>query len=142
MIEPPGPYQIFKGNCTLPEGGSGITSRIVGVGDTAPQTTTCTCFCYRKASDQANPLADTRANNSADTPADNSSYPWASNSSCTWDNSTCTQDNDSADTQANHKICASDHKTGHDTSDEASNAASAYNSKTYTTTTKNSSGNN
>ncbi|XP_049671422.1 nephronectin isoform X1 [Accipiter gentilis] len=34
MIEPPGPYRIFKGNSTLPKGGSGITNRIPGVGGT------------------------------------------------------------------------------------------------------------
>ncbi|NXP17925.1 NPNT protein, partial [Scytalopus superciliaris] len=31
MIEPCGPYHIFKGNCTLPEGGSGVTNRILDV---------------------------------------------------------------------------------------------------------------
>ncbi|XP_050752282.1 nephronectin isoform X2 [Gymnogyps californianus] len=34
MIEPPGPYHIFKGNSTLPKGGSGITNRIPDVGGT------------------------------------------------------------------------------------------------------------
>ncbi|XP_074722972.1 nephronectin isoform X1 [Strix uralensis] len=34
MIEPPGPYHIFKGNSMLPKGGSGITNRIPDVGGT------------------------------------------------------------------------------------------------------------
>ncbi|XP_076192967.1 nephronectin isoform X1 [Aptenodytes patagonicus] len=34
MIEPPGPYHIFKGNSTLPKEGSGITNRIPDVGGT------------------------------------------------------------------------------------------------------------
>ncbi|KAK1206714.1 NPNT protein, partial [Pygoscelis papua] len=34
MIEPPRPYHIFKGNSTLPKGGSGITNRIPDVGGT------------------------------------------------------------------------------------------------------------
>ncbi|XP_059673491.1 nephronectin isoform X2 [Gavia stellata] len=34
MIEPPGPYYIFKGNSTIPKGGSGITNRIPDVGGT------------------------------------------------------------------------------------------------------------
>lgn len=34
MIEPPGPYHVFKGNSTLPRGDSGITNRIPDVGGT------------------------------------------------------------------------------------------------------------
>ncbi|KAF1487610.1 Nephronectin, partial [Pygoscelis antarcticus] len=34
MIEPPRPYHIFKGNSTLPKGGSGIINRIPDVGGT------------------------------------------------------------------------------------------------------------
>ncbi|XP_025934136.1 nephronectin isoform X5 [Apteryx rowi] len=34
MIEPPGPYHIFKGNSTLPKGGSSITNRIPDAGGT------------------------------------------------------------------------------------------------------------
>ncbi|KFP41192.1 Nephronectin, partial [Chlamydotis macqueenii] len=34
MIEPPGPYHIFKGNSTLSKGGSDITNRIPDVGGT------------------------------------------------------------------------------------------------------------
>ncbi|XP_030305972.1 nephronectin isoform X2 [Calypte anna] len=34
MIEPPGPYHIFKGNSTIPQGGSGIASRIPDLGST------------------------------------------------------------------------------------------------------------
>lgn len=34
MIEPPDPYHIFKGNSTLPKGGSDITNRIPDVGGT------------------------------------------------------------------------------------------------------------
>ncbi|KFP30780.1 Nephronectin, partial [Colius striatus] len=34
MIEPPGPYHIFKDNSTLPKGDSSITNRIPGVGGT------------------------------------------------------------------------------------------------------------
>ncbi|XP_054680751.1 nephronectin isoform X2 [Grus americana] len=34
MIEPPGPYHVFKGNSTLPRGDSGVTNRIPDVGGT------------------------------------------------------------------------------------------------------------
>lgn len=128
MIEPPGPYHIFKANSTLLEGGSGRMSRIVDAEGTAPQATACACFCYRKANYQADGLANTWANSSSNTCANNSSNTCANNSSNNSSyacfNSACTQNNNSTDTQANHKIRASD-TASHDTSGEASTSNNA-----------------
>ncbi|KAM8808345.1 nephronectin [Eudromia elegans] len=35
MVEPPGPYRMFKGNSTLPKGGNSLTNRIPDVGGTS-----------------------------------------------------------------------------------------------------------
>ncbi|KAJ7407509.1 nephronectin isoform X3 [Willisornis vidua] len=45
MIEPPGPYHILRGICTLPEGDSGITNDILDVGATKQPLTPSVPSC-------------------------------------------------------------------------------------------------